>query len=136
MDLKDKKKYKNRDFVSSFEFAKSGLITVFKEERNMRKHAVVALLAIVASIFFQITRIEWLFIIIAVFLVLILEIINTAIENAIDLSTDYHFHVLAKNAKDMAAGAVLLASILAVIIGLIVFIPYIIQFLQNIIKFK
>ena len=131
MGLKENKKYKNRNFISSFEFAKSGLITVFKEERNMKKHAISAVLVFICGFVFQITRIEWLFILLAVFLVIILEVVNTAIENTVDLVTDYHFHLLAKSAKDMAAGAVLLASILAAIIGIIIFTPHIWHWLNQ-----
>ena len=131
MGLKENKKYKNRNFISSFEFAKSGLITVFKEERNMKKHAISAVLVFIGGFVFQITRIEWLFILFAVFLVIILEVVNTAIENTVDLVTDYHFHLLAKSAKDMAAGAVLLASILAAIIGIIIFTPHIWHWLNQ-----
>lgn len=131
MGLKENKKYKNRNFISSFEFAKSGLITVFKEERNMKKHAISAVLVFIGGFVFQITRIEWLFILLAVFLVIILEVVNTAIENTVDLVTDYHFHLLAKSAKDMAAGAVLLASILAAIIGIIIFTPHIWHWLNQ-----
>lgn len=134
MDLKENKKYKNRNFISSFEFAKSGLVTVFKEERNMKKHAISAILVFIGGFVFQITRIEWLFILLSVFLVIILEVVNTAIENTVDLVTSYHFHSLAKNAKDMAAGAVLLASILAAIIGMIIFIPYIWHWMDQLIN--
>ncbi|WP_249641513.1 MULTISPECIES: diacylglycerol kinase family protein [unclassified Enterococcus] len=134
MGLKENKKYKNRNFISSFEFAKSGLITAFKEERNMKKHAISALLVFIGGLVFQITRVEWLFVLFSVFLVIILEVVNTAIENTVDLITNYHFHTLAKSAKDMAAGAVLLASILAAIIGMIIFVPHIWHWLVQLIN--
>lgn len=57
------------------------------------------------------------------FLVIAFEIVNSAIENVVDLASDYHFYMLAKKAKDMAAGAVLVISIYAVISGLIIFLP-------------
>lgn len=126
MDLQDnnpQRKWKNRDLVASMEFAITGIITAFKEERNMRKHAVSAVLASLAGLVFQISAIEWLFLFLAIFLVITFEIINSAIENVVDLASDYHFSMLAKNAKDMAAGAVLVISGYAVVIGLIIFIP-------------
>ena len=59
----------------------------------------------------------------AVFLVIALEIVNSAIENVVDLASNYHFSMLAKNAKDMAAGAVLVISGFAALTGLIIFVP-------------
>ena len=59
----------------------------------------------------------------SIFLVVSFEIVNSAIENVVDLASDYHFSMLAKNAKDMAAGAVLVISGFAVITGLIIFVP-------------
>ena len=129
MDLRDnnpQKKWKNRDLVASMEFAITGVITAFKEERNMRKHAISAILVTVAGAIFQITAIEWLFLLLAIFLVITFEIINSAIENVVDLASNYHFSMLAKNAKDMAAGAVLVKSGYAVVTGLIIFVPKII----------
>ncbi|MDO5078147.1 diacylglycerol kinase family protein [Streptococcus minor] len=130
MDLRDnnsQKKWKNRDLVASMEFAITGVLTAFKEERNMRKHLMSAILALLAGLIFQISATEWLFLLLAIFLVIVLEIINSAIENVVDLASGYHFSMLAKNAKDMAAGAVLVASGYAVLTGLIIFIPKIWQ---------
>ena len=103
----NKRKWKNRDVVSSLEFALTGIFTAFKEERNLRKHVLSALAVIVAGLF----------------LVIAFEIVNSAIENVVDLASDYHFSMRAKNAKDMAAGAVLVVSGFAVVTGLIIFVP-------------
>ena len=124
MDSQDnKRKWKNRDLVSSLEFALTGILTAFKEERNMRKHAVTALVVILAGLVFQVSRIEWLFLLMSIFLVVAFEIINSAIENVVDLASHYHFSMLAKKAKDMAAGAVLVVSLLAAVIGALIFLP-------------
>ena len=124
MDSQDnKRKWKNRDLVSSLEFALTGILTAFKEERNMRKHAVTALVVILAGFVFQVSRIEWLFLLMSIFLVVAFEIINSAIENVVDLASHYHFSMLPKKAKDMAAGAVLVVSLLAAVIGALIFIP-------------
>ncbi len=124
MDSQDnKRKWKNRDLIASLEFAITGIFTAIKEERNMRKHAVTSLVVILAGFVFQVSRIEWLFLLLSIFLVVAFEIINSAIENVVDLASDYHFSMLAKNAKDMAAGAVLVISGFAVITGLIIFVP-------------
>lgn len=89
----------------------------------MKKHAVSAALAILMGLVFSISAMEWLFLFLAIFLVITCEIINSAIENVVDLASHYHFSMMAKNAKDMAAGAVLVISIYAVITGMIIFIP-------------
>lgn len=124
MDSQDnKRKWKNRDLVSSLEFALTGILTAFKEERNMRKHAVTALVVILAGFVFQVSCIEWLFLLMSIFLVVAFEIINSAIENVVDLASHYHFSMLAKKAKDMAAGAVLVVSLLAAVIGALIFLP-------------
>ena len=125
MDSQDnnQRKWKNRDLVSSLEFALTGIFTAIKEERNMQKHALSALLVVIAGFVFQVSAVEWLFFLLSVFLVVSFEIINSAIENVVDLASDYHFSMLAKNAKDMAAGAVLVISGFAVITGLIIFVP-------------
>ena len=129
MDSRDNnspKKWKNRTLVASMEFAITGIITAFKEERNMRKHMISAILAIIAGTVFRISVTEWLFLLLAIFLVITFEIINSAIENVVDLASNYHFSMLAKNAKEMAAGAVLIISGYAVLTGLIIFVPKII----------
>ena len=125
MDSQDnnQRKWKNRDLVSSLEFALTGIFTAIKEERNMQKHALSALLVVIAGFVFQVSAVEWLFLLLSVFLVVSFEIINSAIENVVDLASDYHFYMRNTNAKDMAAGAVLVISGFAVITGLIIFVP-------------
>ena len=124
MDSQDnKRKWKNRDLIASLEFALTGIFTAFKEERNMRKHALSAILAIVAGFLFGISVTEWLFLLLSVSLVIAFEIMNSALENVVDLASDYHFSMLAKNAKDMAAGAVLVISGFALVTGLMIFVP-------------
>ncbi len=128
MDSKDKKQVrKNKSFFESLKHASNGLVTVFKEERNMKYHISLMIIVLVFSILFQLSKIEWLFILISIFLVLITETINTAFETIVDLVTDRKYHILAKKVKDMAAGAVLLSAILACLIGAIIFIPKIWQ---------
>ena len=124
MDSQDnKRKWKNRDLLSSLDFALTGIFTAFQEERNMRKHAVTSLLVVLAGFVFQVSKIEWLFLLLSIFLVIAFEILNSAIENVVDLASHYHFSMLAKKAKDMAAGAVLVVSLFAAVTGLIIFIP-------------
>lgn len=126
MDLHENKsprKWKNRSLVASLEFALTGIFTAIKEERNMKKHALTAVLVVIAGLVFQVSAIEWLFLLLSIFLVVAFEIMNSALENVVDLASDYHFSMLAKNAKDMAAGAVLVISGFAVLVGMIIFLP-------------
>ena len=124
MDSQDnKRKWKNRDFTSSLEFAITGIFTSIKEERNMRKHTLSALVAILAGLVFRISATEWLFLLLSITLVIAFEIMNSAIENVVDLASHYHFSMLAKNAKDMAAGAVLVGSLFAALTGALIFLP-------------
>ena len=127
MDLQDnrnnKRKWKNRDVISSLEVALTGIFTAFKEEKNMRSHVLSAVAAIIAGLIFRISAKEWLLLLISIFLVIDFEIMNSAVENVVDLASDYHFSMRAKNAKDMAAGSVLVVSGFAVITGLIIFVP-------------
>ncbi|MCL2113461.1 diacylglycerol kinase family protein [Lactococcus protaetiae] len=116
-------KWKNRDVFSSLNFALTGILTAFRYERNMRKHALSAIVAIAFGIFFKISEFEWLFLLLSIFLVFMAELFNSAIENVVDLASDYQFHMRAKRAKDMAAGAVLVISGFAIVVGLIVFLP-------------
>ncbi|OQO70309.1 UDP kinase [Enterococcus villorum] len=135
MDLKDKecekKVEKNKHFLMSVEFAIQGVKTVFNEERNMKKHVGFGLLAFFMGIICQLSLSEWLWLFLAVFLVWIVEILNTVFENVVDMFTDFHFHPIGKKIKDMAAGAVLVTAFFAIIVGLILFIPKIYQMLFN-----
>ncbi len=135
MDLKDKNieknVEKNKHFLMSVEFALQGVKTVFDEERNMKKHVVFGLFALLMGIVFQLSISEWLWLLLAVFLVWIVEIINTVFENVVDMFTDFHFHPIGKKIKDMAAGAVLVTACFALIVGLILFVPKIYQLFFN-----
>ena len=89
----------------------------------MRKHALSALAAILAGLVFRISATEWLFLLLSITLVIAFEIMNSAIENVVDLASHYHFSMLAKKAKDMAAGAVLVVSLFAAVTGALIFLP-------------
>lgn len=135
MASKDKRQtHKNKNFLASFEFAVTGLQTVFIEERNMRKHVTLGTIAVIFGFLFHLQLMEWLWLLLAIFLVLIVETINTIFENLVDLVTDRHFHEIAKKVKDMAAGAVLIAAVFAVIVGAILFLPKLYQLLLVVIE--
>lgn len=85
MALKDEQTGKNKHFINSLEFAWQGIKTVFREERNMRKHVAFGVTAIVFGFLFSLTLAEWLWLLLAVFLVWLAEIINTIFENVVCL---------------------------------------------------
>ncbi len=111
--------------IKSFKYAIEGIITAINKERNMKIHISIMILVIIMGIVLKISKIEWIICTILFGLVISLELVNTAIENTIDLITQEK-DPKAKIAKDTAAGAVLVSAISAAIIGLIIFIPKII----------
>jgi diacylglycerol kinase (ATP) len=108
------------NLLESFNYAFEGIIHVLRTQRNMRIHFVVAVLVLVLAIAADVTKLELIVLLIAIAFVLIAEMINSAIEGAIDVATS-SFDPMAKLAKDIAAGAVLIASINAVAVGYLVF---------------
>lgn len=114
--------------LRSFSYAFSGIRNLLLYEHNFRIHVVVAILAAILGIVLHLSLWQWAVIAIAIFMVLIAEIINSAIENLADVvSPEYNEAI--KQIKDYCAAAVFLASILAVIAGLLVFLPEIIRLL-------
>ena len=118
------KKFSIIQRAKSFTHAGRGLLIFVKSTHNSLIQIFGFILVLLFGIIFQITKTEWMMILIVSGIVLISEAFNTAIEIDMDL-TSPTFHPYAKDTKDVAAGAVLLASILAVIVGLIIFLPYI-----------
>jgi diacylglycerol kinase (ATP) len=106
--------------LDSFNYAFEGIIHVLRTQRNMRIHFLAAAAVLIAAIAIGVTRLELIALMISIAFVLIAEMINTAIEGAIDVSTT-SFDPNAKLAKDIAAGAVLIATVNAVVVGYLVF---------------
>ncbi|QCJ45269.1 diacylglycerol kinase family protein [Bacillus sp. S3] len=124
MDSKDK----SFPFMKSFMFALSGIMTALRMERNMRIHFMSSFIVLVVSFYFSITKMEWLFILFAIGGMFALELLNSAVERVVDLVTA-EYHPLAKQAKDLAAGAVLVYAALSAVIGMIIFLPYVVRLL-------
>jgi diacylglycerol kinase (ATP) len=104
----------------SFNFAFEGIIHVLRTQRNMRVHFAVAVIVLVAGLWVGVSKLELIALLLAIAFVFITEMINSALEQAIDVATT-SFDPLAKLAKDVAAGAVLIATVNAVAIGYLVF---------------
>ncbi|ULG71126.1 diacylglycerol kinase family protein [Macrococcus brunensis] len=112
--------------MKRFIYPLQGFFTLLKKDRNFILHLIAGFLVVLAGLFFRLTTLEWLFVIIAIFTVLVVEVLNTSVEYVVDLVTE-DYHELAKHAKDTAAFAVVLASLMSALIGLIIFIPYILM---------
>lgn len=121
-------KFNLRKFFRSFVYASKGVINLFKTEQNARFHLIVASITAVLVYFLKLTRIEATLIFFAFVMVLAIEIINTAIEKLLDIvHPDNHQSI--EFIKDAMAGAVLIASIIAFVVGILVFYPHIASFL-------
>ena len=116
--------------AESFTHAGRGVWIFFKSTHNAWIDIAAFILVIIAGLFFCITKTEWIMIFIVSGIVFISEAFNTAIEIDIDL-TSPNYHPYARDTKDVAAGAVLLSAILAVIVGLMVFVPHIMIWLDK-----
>jgi len=106
--------------LESFNYAIEGIIHVLRTQRNMRVHFVAAIAVLIAALAFDVSRLELIALLIAIAFVLIAEMINTAVEAAVDVAST-SFDPMAKLAKDIGAGAVLIAAINAIAVGYLVF---------------
>ena len=113
-------------FIASFKYAFNGLWYALRTQRNARVHVSIAILAILVGIVLHISAVEFALVFVAITGVFIAEMFNTVFELCIDIAAP-DYHPLAKIAKDVAAGAVLLSAMLAVVIGLFVFVPHILH---------
>lgn len=112
--------------LNSFRHAWSGLKTVIREEHNARIHLMVMLVALGAAWYFRITPAEWAMVLLCIGLVVSLEIVNSAIEKLADAVSPERNEQI-KRVKDLAAAAVLVSAIIAAVVGLMVFVPRIIE---------
>ncbi len=111
---------KNKSLIDSFNNALSGIIATVRSERNMKIHLTAAALVLILSLFYDLTRVEFVIICIAIAIVIICELFNTAIEVIIDTVIDV-YHPKAKIVKDTAAGAVFISALLSMITAYMIF---------------
>ena len=111
-------------FRRSFRYALRGLATALREQPNARIHLAAAVAAVATGWLLPLSRLEWCFIASAVALGWVAELLNTALEYAVDLAADGARHALAAKVKDVAAGAVLVAAAYAAFTGAMVFGPH------------
>jgi undecaprenol kinase len=130
MGSQDRNYKKKVTLLRSFYYAISGITSAIKSERNLRIHFTLSVCVVLLGWAFSLTKIEWLIIVLVIGGMLCSELMNSAIERVVDLATE-EYHPLAKQAKDMAAGAVLLFAITSVVLGIIIFGPRILSFLTQ-----
>lgn len=124
--MKEIHKFSFKSRLKSFRYAFNGLKTLIRYEHNARIHFLAVILIIAMGCYFQIQRFEWVYLLLSFALVISAEALNTAIEylsDAITLENDERI----KKVKDVSACAVLISASISIVIGLIVFMPYIIS---------
>ena len=130
--VREKVKHKlgldEKRLANSFKYAWQGIIQSYRGEQNLKIHTFFAILVIVFGFFLKIDYLEWIACLILIGLVLMAEFFNTAIEYVVDLASP-SVHPLAKAAKDTASAGVLMMAIISAIVGLIIFVPKIIDFI-------
>lgn len=138
-ELKDEKETFDREkvkvygpmrFIKSIKYSLDGLYYAYRYEQSLWIHGFAVLLAVILGIIFQIKLSEWAIIFIALGIILALELINTAIEAAVDLTTT-KIHPLAKIAKDCGSAASFVMSIVSIVISLFVFGPYFLEVINK-----
>jgi diacylglycerol kinase (ATP) len=112
-----------RKLLLSFKYAGRGLVVLFKSQQNALIHLLALVFVFALAWYLQLSKIEWLFIVLSVTMVIVAEAFNTAIEFLADSISKEH-HPLIGKAKDVGAGAVLLTAIMAVVVGILVFGPH------------
>ena len=131
--VKRKLKLDNKRLINSFKYALQGIKQSYKGEQNLKIHTVVAVLVIIFGFLLKINYLEWLICLVLIGLVLMAEFVNTAIEYVVDLASP-KIHPLAKAAKDTASAGVLMMAIIAAIIGLIIFVPKLLDIIMPMIE--
>lgn len=119
---------KSQSFWASLRYAARGLVYALSSQRNMKIHLIATLLVIVAGLFFGLSRVEWSLIALTITAVWAAEILNSSVEEIVDLVSP-QFNVRAGQAKNLGAGAVLVTALGAIFVGIAVFGPRIVQWL-------
>ena len=120
-------KYDFKKQLRSFGYAWKGIRCCIGKEQNLSFHLIATVVTVIAGFLLEITRIDWMSVILCIGVVIAAELFNSAIEKLVDLVSPER-HPIAGQVKDIAAGAVLVCAATAAIIGLIVFIPYLTRF--------
>ncbi|MBQ9675174.1 MAG: diacylglycerol kinase family protein [Bacteroidaceae bacterium] len=117
--------YSFKKQLKSFTFAWKGILTCAGHEQNITFHLIAAIIVVAAGFCFGISRTEWMVVMLCIGTVIAAELFNSAIERLVDIVSP-EWQKIAGEVKDIAAGAVLVTAIAAAIVGMIVFLPYVI----------
>lgn len=120
--------FKNPTFFKALKNSLRGIFLSVTTERNIKIQLVFAIIATICGVIFKISMIEWICLVVTIFLVLITESLNTAIEKTVDMITN-EYNENAKNIKDISAGAVLFSAMSSVIVGLMIFLPKFLEYI-------
>ncbi|MCX7923513.1 MAG: diacylglycerol kinase [Clostridia bacterium] len=121
---------KNKNLIDSFNNAISGIVYAIKNERNIKIHVTAAIAILILSLFYELTKIEFLIVCLTIGAVIVCELFNTAIEVMVDIIVDV-YHPKAKIVKDVAAGAVLISAFVSLIVAYFIFFDKISVSLEN-----
>lgn len=121
-------KYSHNNFFKSFATARKGIRLALKSQKNFRIHLIVAIIVFILALLFKFNYIEFCILLFAIGFVLVSELFNSVIEFSLDAYYRNKYSTLVKMAKDMAAGGVLIATVVCVLIGIILFGNKIISF--------
>lgn len=113
--------------LKSYSYAFKGLFKTFREEQNLRIQTIASLIIFILGVYFKISRLEWALLVLVIGLVLVAEITNSAVERITDVLKP-RINNYVKEIKDVMAAGVLLSSMAAIIVGLVVFLPYLYKF--------
>ncbi len=111
------------NLIMSFRYAWAGVSYAFTTQRNFRIHTAIASLAVSLGIFLHVTNTQMAIIVVTCAMVMVMELLNTALESVVDLTVKQTYHELAKIAKDCAAGAVLISAVAAVLVAAFILMP-------------
>lgn len=131
MQVDERKKMRGfKRLSSSLKYAFDGLKYAYKNEQSMTVHIVVTILVIMFAFIFEISSYEWIIVVLCIGIMMCVELVNTSIEAVVDLVTK-KYDEKAKVAKDVAAAVSVMFSITSIIVGLIIFVPKIINFIRS-----
>ena len=129
IENKDVNEFKNPTFLNAFKNALRGCALAVKNERNIKIQLVAAVLVTIMGFLFRISSVEWAILVLTIFFVIVTECLNTAVEKTVDMITKKYDECV-KNVKDIAAGAVLFSAMASVIVGIIIFLPKILIYIN------
>lgn len=120
-------------FLKGFDYAYEGLVYAINHEKNMKFHILASILVLIASLFFNLSRVEMMFLVFSIAFVIALELLNTALEEVVDLASGGKFSKLAKAGKDVSAAATFVAALNAGFVGYLIFFDKFLNFYDSVI---